>query len=889
MSSWIIESSITAALLAGSIAFLSRALRPPPALRHALWLVVLVKLLLPPVVAWPFTVPEVPLLAGLFTAGSDERPASAVDGPFHAPPGPDGEETALADRSPEGPFGSPSGLAGGGAPAASIGSHILGLGWVAGALALAGLEGVRILRLRRVLARSQPAPGRIEELVAELSLRLGVRSPRTLIAGLLPSPALASLGRARLLIPRSLIERLDEGSLRSVIAHELAHLRRKDHWIGWLELAGGIVWWWNPVYWIARRQLRHSSELCCDAWVVWALPGGRRAYAETLIDVCRLFSPARAPVLARGMANGAGTKFFKKRLTMILLHEVPCKAPPRGLLIAVLIALAALPGWPGCSNTVAPAGPAQGAPAAAAPPAAPPAREAPSAAPSPVTGTAEEKAPPAPRPPEAAAPPSATAGAAAAPAEPAALPAPAASGDCQKKLAEIRQLFAAIPDDYRQASSIEDLVKTVKACRERSEDYLKTCPDTAEVHEVQLALARCILSMNRMEWLGFVNEQREKGRSNAEVIAMRDEWVARYFGRAIELASAALARFEVGTPLRLKCLDLLGDSHYQAGQAQKALERYLQLLKENPDYPNRASVYLAMARCYQDLGRFQEGIALIRKAIAELPHDPSFPNFYESLWMLHLGAGDLAGLLKVVEETRTVLPPRLKDPAVSKMEKDAIDRVLAYSGFRLGYVRFALGDFPGAADAFHDHIAYLEELGKKGELPQDYQVYRTRSRDNLDVLISQIGKPKPDSLKGVAWAGGRKPDLAPGKPLAIIFRNQGDERSSKFVQALDAYRRKRGDAFDLAVISFMKATGDSELVQLDQAQDEARALGVECPIGLDPDLDGRQVFRSFHATVGSATLAIVDRSGNYVWFQQDPWQRDVGFSTAILERIIGKP
>ncbi len=460
--------------------------------------------------------------------------------------------------------------------------------------------------------------------------------------------------------------------------------------------------------------------------------------------------------------------------------------------------------------------------------------------------------------------------------------------ECEKGLGEIRKSFARIPDDFRDSTlPLEELIKTVRSTRDRSEEFLRSCGASGDLPEVQYTLGKCILSLNQVEWMAFVNDERQKGKSNEDILARRQEWSTRYFGRVVELETAALERCGEGTPLRGKCLDLLGDGLYQMGRHAKALERYLQLLKEFPSFPERANVYLAMAKCHQELGTFTEGIAVVRKAMGELPADPRFPFFFESLWQLHTGAGDLPGLLKLVEEMRSVLPERLKAPGLGKREKEAAERTLAYSGFRQGYIRFALGDFPGAMEAFQGHIATLDAMEKaSSQIPQDYQVYRTRSKDNLEVLAAKIGRAMPGSMERVIWAGGRRPDLS-GKPLAIIFRNQGDDRSSKFVQAIDAHWRKRREAFDLAIISFLKATGEPESLQAEEASQEAQSLEIACPVGLDPDLEGKQLFKAFDATVGSATFAIVDRTGAYVWFQQDPWGRDVGFSIAILDRILG--
>ena len=129
------------------------------------------------------------------------------------------------------------------------------------------------------------------------------------------------LGRPKLLLPCHLIKSLEASRWRGILAHELAHLRRGDHWVGRLELAAGLVWWWNPLYWLARRRLDAEAELACDAWVVWALPDDRLTYAEVLFQICSEFSLAGSPAPALGVA-GSG-RFFERRLTMILRDRRP--------------------------------------------------------------------------------------------------------------------------------------------------------------------------------------------------------------------------------------------------------------------------------------------------------------------------------------------------------------------------------------------------------------------------------------------------------------------------------------------------------------------------------------------------------------------------------------
>ena len=169
-------------------------------------------------------------------------------------------------------------------------------------------------------------------------------SPRCLVLPGLHSPFIWSLLRPWLLWPAPLQERLSPEAHEAVIAHELAHLRRRDHWVGWLQLAGECIFWWNPLFWFVRRQIRLQAELACDAWVTHLLPEARRAYAEALIEVTALISRAPAPVPALGMSSAA-RQDFERRLTMIMNEKAPAKAPMIGLAAIGLIGLAILPGF----------------------------------------------------------------------------------------------------------------------------------------------------------------------------------------------------------------------------------------------------------------------------------------------------------------------------------------------------------------------------------------------------------------------------------------------------------------------------------------------------------------------------------------------------------------
>ncbi|MDX9973421.1 MAG: M56 family metallopeptidase [FCB group bacterium] len=296
---WLIQNALGAAVLAGGAALLSQAARLSPPARHALWLVVLVKLLAPPLPLWQC--------------------------PW---------ETPVAAAASTGAVG----------PAASVSiMTLLAALWVAGAAAMALFQGARLLGLYIRLRRAREAPAYLRDEAAGLAGQLGVRLPRMAVSSGAGSPLLIGGFRPRLLLPEALLDRLDLAAWRSVLTHEFAHLKRRDHWTGWLELAGACVWWWNPVFWYARRRLRESAEFACDAWVVRTLPEGRRAYAASLITVIDTFAWKPASVAAIGMAAG-GKRIFERRLEMILREAVPHRMSAATTLAALVAVLVVIPG-----------------------------------------------------------------------------------------------------------------------------------------------------------------------------------------------------------------------------------------------------------------------------------------------------------------------------------------------------------------------------------------------------------------------------------------------------------------------------------------------------------------------------------------------------------------
>jgi len=368
MIAGLIQHLLLAAGLAAVVAVFCRFARSRPAVCHGLWLLVLVKLAIPPGLVTPWRVPvALPVLGR--GAPPPARPAPAVRGsiargidrplPEAGSPAPTaGVERDAATRPPGEPVANGPGIPGACfAPVSRPARSEVGSGpaledvlfwaivalWIGGAVAAAGAHGLRLRRFRPLLSGAMPVPEALSRTVEAVAARLGVRPPETVVAAGPISPILWCVGRPRLVWPERLLDRLPREAWSDIAAHELAHLRRRDHWVGWLLLAAGLVWWWNPLFWITRRRLHFWAELACDAWVVKLRPAGRRRFARTLIEVSRLVSRAARPLPAMGM-SAAAFQELERRLTMILHHRTAARVPLWGAFLLAVVGLAVLPG-----------------------------------------------------------------------------------------------------------------------------------------------------------------------------------------------------------------------------------------------------------------------------------------------------------------------------------------------------------------------------------------------------------------------------------------------------------------------------------------------------------------------------------------------------------------
>jgi beta-lactamase regulating signal transducer with metallopeptidase domain len=347
MAWWIFQNLVITTALAAVVALACRFGRIGPVARHALWVLVLVKFVTPPLVVWPWTAPDPFGIAAL-----DGPAADAGVAPFEPPSSPMVADSAAIVATEIHPLVAAQRDVAVEHRAASVWPWLLVV-WALGSLCVLGVEGVRLARLRRRV-RPTPEDHPIARRVRTLAAQLGVRATPVDIAAGISSPVVWGWGRPRLLWPAALEIDTADACIDGIVVHELAHIKRGDHFVGWIELAAGVVWWWNPLFWSVRSARREQAELACDAWVISALPNGRRAYAESLLLLSGAVAPDPSPMTAVGIRPGS-RRVLERRLVMIMKGRTSLRLPWVGLCCLALVAAATLPAWASAQQPPPPA------------------------------------------------------------------------------------------------------------------------------------------------------------------------------------------------------------------------------------------------------------------------------------------------------------------------------------------------------------------------------------------------------------------------------------------------------------------------------------------------------------------------------------------------------
>lgn len=158
------------------------------------------------------------------------------------------------------------------------------------------------------------------------------RDPHICVSNSRRAPLTFGVFRPTVLLPEDLP--VGDAQFQLVLAHELAHIRRKDCLRKLLLTVCLCLYWWNPLVWMMVWLANRDMELACDEAVLRALgPDCRKAYALTLLDMAQR-NPKSAP-LCSGFAKSSA----EERIRAILsFKRIPAWV---GICVSVLFVLTA--------------------------------------------------------------------------------------------------------------------------------------------------------------------------------------------------------------------------------------------------------------------------------------------------------------------------------------------------------------------------------------------------------------------------------------------------------------------------------------------------------------------------------------------------------------------
>lgn len=166
--------------------------------------------------------------------------------------------------------------------------YVLVAVWLCGLMVVVARWGMQWRRIAVSIRDTEPLrEGRVVETLRRVEQLAGIRRPIAVLssAGSM-EPGVFGVVRPVLLWPEAISLHLDDAHLEAVLAHEAAHVRRRDNLTSLLHMVVEAIFWFHPVVWWMQSQLVKERERACDEEVLLLCPP--QAYAESILKVCEL-------------------------------------------------------------------------------------------------------------------------------------------------------------------------------------------------------------------------------------------------------------------------------------------------------------------------------------------------------------------------------------------------------------------------------------------------------------------------------------------------------------------------------------------------------------------------------------------------------------------------
>jgi beta-lactamase regulating signal transducer with metallopeptidase domain len=323
ITSYLWTQSWQIAVLVVVIAAAALALKSKSAhVRYLLWLIVLAKCLVPPLLTIPLAVlPEEKPAMALETMDTRAGELSALpSAPLTKAPVP-----ILTER-----------------PASLTIRECFGFGWFLCTAVFILAASIKALRTNLWLWRERkPLPGELQtRITASLANLDFAIVPKVWLVDGIGQPFVWGFLRGSIYLPGDFVKADSAEHRRDVLGHELSHVQRFDAAVNILQVIAQAIFWFHPFVWWANKKIRAEREKCCDEMTIARLGAKAKDYSTAIVNTLIAEHESTRPVPSLAIAGPA--KNIEERIKTVMKPGKKFYKHPSAIVVITILLLAAL-------------------------------------------------------------------------------------------------------------------------------------------------------------------------------------------------------------------------------------------------------------------------------------------------------------------------------------------------------------------------------------------------------------------------------------------------------------------------------------------------------------------------------------------------------------------
>ncbi len=319
------------AILTVIIAIMSILLKNKSAhIRYLLWLILLVKCLVPPLLTVPLAILPQEQITQPIIESAAKIPSVFIDT----------AKTTIAEPAITLPTSSAEPTIFDKLSMVTL-RQWLGFAWILGAGLFVFVALIKALRVNRWLRRQrEPLVADLQKSIRGLFTELkDTKFPKVWLVDGIGQPFVWGLFRGSIYLPKDFTEIKVEEHRRGIVSHELSHVIRFDAGVNLLQIIAQTIFWFHPLVWWANKKIRAEREKCCDEMAIAWLGTKARDFSNAIVNILTAEHKSTQP--SPSLAVAGPVKNIEDRIKTIMNPSKKFYKHP-SILAAITILLLAL-------------------------------------------------------------------------------------------------------------------------------------------------------------------------------------------------------------------------------------------------------------------------------------------------------------------------------------------------------------------------------------------------------------------------------------------------------------------------------------------------------------------------------------------------------------------